>query len=352
MNKYKLAIVFGRFQPLHNEHVRLIDHAASIADRVLILIGSAGEARSTKNPFTYDERYESLAEHYQTHPKGSNIYAMPAYDYLYNNDHWSSEIRKAVKEFDRTLDNKDICVVGHNKDESSFYLSLFPEWDLVEHKSSTKSAAYLSLSSTNVRDILFGGNLPDFKKNQYRLVPTATKAMIYDCLVQDWYKTLRNEYHAGIAYRKSWEVAPFPPIFVAVDSLVFCGDQIVLIKRKSEFGNGKIAMPGGYLNPDETLLQGALRELKEETNISDTDVELIGKPVIFDSPGRSTRGRMITHVFPFQTKTKYITDIDYKAGDDADAVVVMPTKQLEVNRTSFFSDHFHIIFNMLQAESK
>ena len=63
------------------------------------------------------------------------------------------------------------------------------------------------------------------------------------------------------------------------------------------------ALPGGFLNIDETLEECALRELKEETNIN-----YIEQPVfvgMYDEPNRDERSRVITAAFaiPFSTQT-------------------------------------------------
>lgn len=345
MKKYKLAIVFGRFQPLHDEHCRLIAFAESVADKVLILIGSTNESRSAKNPFSFGERKAALSNWAITVSFGSNLYGLGIKDYLYDNDYWAEQVRATVKLFPLSAEMKDedICIVGHHKDESSFYLNLFPEWELVEYKNS------YNLSSTNIRDVLFGGKVNSFQRKEWNQVPSATKHLIYDSLNEEWFTQLRAEYQAGVDYRKSWEVAPFPPIFMAVDNLVLYKDELILIERKSEFGNGKLAMAGGYLDPHEFLIDGALRELKEETNIDSSFLRQDGPPVIFDNPNRSTRGRMLTQVYTWRIDGD-IYDTDYKAGDDARRVVRLQIKHLETHRPYFFSDHFHIIFNILRKK--
>ncbi len=52
----KLALVIGRFQPLHNGHLSLIDEARKQADKTLVLIGSSRQLPDFKNPFSYEER--------------------------------------------------------------------------------------------------------------------------------------------------------------------------------------------------------------------------------------------------------------------------------------------------------
>ena len=44
----KLNVIIGRFQPLHEEHVRLIQYALDTADQTLVLIGCSDEAGYSK----------------------------------------------------------------------------------------------------------------------------------------------------------------------------------------------------------------------------------------------------------------------------------------------------------------
>ena len=57
--------------------------------------------------------------------------------------------------------------------------------------------------------------------------------------------------------------------------------QILLIKRKNQPYRNHWALPGGYLDQDETTAQGALRELKEETGLSADNAEFLG---FYDDP--------------------------------------------------------------------
>lgn len=38
--KYALSVVIGRFQPLHEQHVALIEHALTLGDQTLVIVGS------------------------------------------------------------------------------------------------------------------------------------------------------------------------------------------------------------------------------------------------------------------------------------------------------------------------
>lgn len=69
---------------------------------------------------------------------------------------------------------------------------------------------------------------------------------------------------------------------------------ILLIRRKFEPFAGRWALPGGRLELTEDLMDGAARELAEETNITGVSLIQIGA---FGKPGRDPRGRSITVAF-------------------------------------------------------
>ena len=67
--------------------------------------------------------------------------------------------------------------------------------------------------------------------------------------------------------------------------------QVLLIQRGFEPFKGCWAIPGGFMNMDETTEQCAIRELEEETGLKISDVRQIGA---FSKVDRDPRGRTIT----------------------------------------------------------
>ena len=61
------------------------------------------------------------------------------------------------------------------------------------------------------------------------------------------------------------------------------GDEILLVKRAVEPEKGKWSLPGGFLELRETLEEGAIRELKEETNLNGKVIKLLGHCSHFNS---------------------------------------------------------------------
>jgi 8-oxo-dGTP diphosphatase len=90
----------------------------------------------------------------------------------------------------------------------------------------------------------------------------------------------------------------FPRPAVTTDTLVFrWGDnciEVLLIKRKKDPYKGFWALPGGFLEIEETPPDGARRELKEETGL---EINILKEVGTFGEIDRDPRGRTITIAF-------------------------------------------------------
>ncbi len=87
--------------------------------------------------------------------------------------------------------------------------------------------------------------------------------------------------------------------------------SVLLIERKNPPFEGMWALPGGFLDLDETLEQTAIRELREETGISGVELKQFRT---FSKVNRDPRHRTITTVFIGHATHTAVTPI---AGDDA-----------------------------------
>jgi len=113
----------------------------------------------------------------------------------------------------------------------------------------------------------------------------------------------------------------YPMPAVTADIIVVRGDwdeerEVLLVKRAKDPFKDHWSFPGGHfdVNTDASVLDCALRELKEETQIEAVKefMELLGH---FDEMNRDPRGRYVTFVYVYDT-TDYKVDVE--AADDVD----------------------------------
>jgi ADP-ribose pyrophosphatase len=88
--------------------------------------------------------------------------------------------------------------------------------------------------------------------------------------------------------------------------------KVLLIKRKKWPYAGSWALPGGFSNPYESLLETAKRELFEETNIKNIKVNHLD---VYSKPKRDPRGWIISSAYYALINEKYLEH--RKASDDA-----------------------------------
>jgi len=106
----------------------------------------------------------------------------------------------------------------------------------------------------------------------------------------------------------------YPRAAVTADIIILKAQKekyfVLLIERKHPPFEGMWALPGGFLDMDETLEAAALRELQEETGITGVELKQFHT---FSKVNRDPRHRTITTVF-----IGYADDnISTEAGDDA-----------------------------------
>ena len=182
------------------------------------------------------------------------------------------------------------------------------------------------------------------------LVPTAVRQYLKAWSILPHYAPLVAEHQALEAYKASWRVTPYQPIFSTADAVVKTAGQVLLIQRGRLPGKGLWALPGGFVEPGERVLQAALRELCEETKLSVYAPSLLDTLVdvkVFDHPDRSLRGRTITHAHFFDLKTEHLPDVE--GTDDAAHAAWVPIEQLASMEEQFFEDHFHILDHFLKV---
>jgi bifunctional NMN adenylyltransferase/nudix hydrolase len=344
------ALVFvGRFQPFHNGHKAIIDAALQRAKEVIVVVGSSFAARSIRNPFTFQERKEMIKAVFPQ----DNVKVVPVSDYPYDDSKWVAAVQAIVySTLSYTPDSIKIGLIGHEKDGTSFYLKIFPTWGSVSVPNVD------GINATFIREKVLAYKWP--YETFSRLMPKEALRVMELAVYADEYGTpsdafnmLFVEYPMIQKYKEAWKAAPFPPTFMTVDAVVVQSGHILLVKRGDMPGKGLWALPGGFLNQEETMLDGAIRELKEETKIKVPVPVLKGSirdSKTFDAPHRSARGRTITQAFyidlgvgPLPKVKQYRNIKDTE--DDAEESKWVPLSK--VKQEDMFEDHYHIIHTFI-----
>jgi bifunctional NMN adenylyltransferase/nudix hydrolase len=336
---YDTLVLIGRFQPFHNAHLEIIKRATALTDQLVVICGSAKQPRTYKNPFTFDERARMIRA--ATAGLSMRVYVEPNIDTIYNDQAWAVRVQGIVSKY-RVLGGAGVGIIGHKKDESSFYLDMFPQWGY-ENVEEIEP-----LSAVNIRDLYFKRdcNMKFIKA----VVPETTYDFLNEFKDTPEYEQIIREREFVANYKKQYASLPYPPIFSTADSVVIQSGHVLMIRRRAEPGKGLWALPGGYVNAntDKSVEDAAIRELREETQIKVPAPVLRGNIVrskVFDAIDRSPRGRIITHAFYIQLPDGELPKI--KGSDDADKARWVPIA--EVKSEECFEDHYEIIQHFLGA---
>lgn len=338
--KYDAIVFIGRFQPFHNAHLEIVKRAYELTDFVFIIVGSQNQPVTYKNPFQSNnyntsDYFESLGYDIKSVQNNQDQeYLIRYQEDIYGDTLWCESIQKKVKE-ELSFAEK-IGIIGCNKDETSYYLKMFPQWDLIDVPYDQ------NLSATQIRELYFVDNPNmNFLKG---VLPTNVYSYLNDEKNSEWHNHIVNERVFIETYKSQYSSLPYPPIFVTVDAVVFQSGHVLMIRRNAYPGKGLMALPGGFLDAhsDQCLEDAMIRELREETGLKVPSPVLRGsiKNIhVFDSINRSSRGRTITHAYNIVLPDGELPRV--KGGSDADKAFWIPLS--EVKSSECFEDHYRII---------
>lgn len=340
---FDYLVFIGRFEPFHNGHAAVARHALGRTSKLIFLVGSADMPRTVKNPWTVAERavmiQAALAD------AGGRLLIRPLRDHLYNESQWIAGVQRAVVDAIRA-DGGDpgarVGLIGMDKDASSYYLREFPQWPLVDVQHTE------TMSATELRRYLFAAGDIDFH-GALLMLRGNVPAPVFDMLEafrknSPAYAELVAEYRFIEQYKAAWKDAPYAPTFVTTDAVVVHSGHVLLVRRRAAPGKGLWALPGGFVNQSESILEACLRELREETRLKIPVPVLKGSlksQHVFDHPDRSARGRTITHAFHFDFPAGELPDV--RGGDDADKARWVPVSEALDMGPKLFEDHLHIL---------
>lgn len=331
------AIYIGRFRPFHVGHLSTITQAFNDLnlDQMTVLVGSCNRHRSVNNPFTFDEVRDMIKRSLPTELL-DEVHVKSLYDHS-NDNVWATEVRTKAK-----------CVthiVGYDKDESSYYLKLFPE--LKHYQPKPIDLAGKVVSATDIRACYFSEVLMNGPLSV--VLPQGTKEFLAEWSQTETFTDMKAEYDSSVREINKFLDYPYAGHLniACADNVVTCAGHVLLGTRKNNPGKNCLALPGGHKADNETFLTAALRELKEETCLKVPEKVLRGSikaERMFDDPKRSyphTRITMAYHIDIEPDNDGKFPRI--KPADDLIKVEWVPLSEVRELQHLMYDDHYQII---------
>lgn len=182
MKPYDVGLICGRFQTFHKGHEKLINTGLMLCDRVLILIGSAQEYGTERNPLNINTRTNMLKTVYGDNP---NIMIYGLSDMTNENDICPEWGKYLLDNVDRYIyKNPEVMIYGNDESRSNW----FDKKDLKNTTELIINRDDLPISATMLRILMVNNN----RREWMRWVNPKLHKM---------YDTIRNELMTVEYYR-------------------------------------------------------------------------------------------------------------------------------------------------------
>jgi len=307
-NTEKTWLFVTRAQPgLHYGHLDGIQQAVEQGiTKILIGVGSSNKEYTAENPMTYEERRRAIeiSSKELKNVMNTEIHSLP--------DFWDAE--KRCNYILKELPHFDYVITG-NPRVAGILRKAGKEIVPLEIRKAVKGST--------IRELLA-------RKELSKLTQFMSQDLI-DYLVEIDLHTRLNEIYKN---ERRWPCN-------TVDIVAFDKEgKLILIERANEpFG---VALPGGFVDIGETLVQAAEREANEELTVK-VKIDKKADYLWFrDEPDRDPRGHNIAHAFKAE-----ITSWEPKAADDAKTIIKIDPSEIDTLNFAF-PDHKEMIAEALK----
>ncbi len=147
---FNSGLIVGRFQVFHLGHYDIVSKALDICDKVILFIGSSQESRTSKNPLTFEERRDMIAETFQT----DNLIILPLPDAgIGNNEKWGEYV---LSQISKPYITPEIAISGRESRRSTWFDTC--------NISEMFVAKTIEVSATEMRNYLKNGDKDSWMK--------------------------------------------------------------------------------------------------------------------------------------------------------------------------------------------
>lgn len=147
---YDAALVVMRAQTFHKGHQHLIDMALALSDRILILVGSAQECGTKRNPLNIETRINAIRAVYDDE-KTVIIKALPD---MTNENDINTEWGKYVLDHCKRYIHKAPSIILYGKEEGRDGYSWFADEDMTKTTQMIVNRSDVPVCATYLRDMM------------------------------------------------------------------------------------------------------------------------------------------------------------------------------------------------------
>lgn len=145
---YDSGLIVGRFQTFHKGHQRLVDTGLMLCDRILILVGSAQECGTPRNPLNIETRIEMIRQVYDD-PERVKVYAIS--DLTHEDDIRPEWGRYLLDNVDRYIYKApELMIYGNDEARSRW----FDTEDIKDTSEFIINRGSLPISATMLRELM------------------------------------------------------------------------------------------------------------------------------------------------------------------------------------------------------
>jgi bifunctional NMN adenylyltransferase/nudix hydrolase len=171
MTAFSTALITGRFQTFHNGHSGNIYKAMALAYNTVIVIGSAQESGTERNPFSAELRKLILEDAFSIHVSGSDqkIWIITLEDMTNESDHcveWGDYLMNSIRVklyAMNKLVTPDVMIFGNDGPENSPMQWFDEKWqDKLSFVQIARPAQ--AVSATKLREAMLLGKEAEWKK--------------------------------------------------------------------------------------------------------------------------------------------------------------------------------------------
>jgi bifunctional NMN adenylyltransferase/nudix hydrolase len=189
MKPYDLGLLVGRFQHFHKGHESLVDNGLKLCDRMLILVGSAQEVGTQRNPFDVSTRIDVIRSIFcdclvEVKPLPDMSKDPEAPENI--TPEWGRYVLQHVKQY--VLKRPEIMIYGNDDARSKW----FDPFDIQDTMEVIVPRSRIPISATMMREYLVNDNFDNWMKFVH---PRVHKL----------YPRLRTELLSTVPYREMYE---------------------------------------------------------------------------------------------------------------------------------------------------